>query len=251
MDHKLIAILLLCVGNSGCARPSPVISGPNLGNAGLRLKSAVLVWNVGLGYAKGPEGLVETITPTTFSGREVWRVAHYAQDPSSTNSNDFDLYDLDRTTLSPLRSVWKSGSSRLEMLFEKNEIQIRTGDNRPEERIRVTSLPAPEGPGGTAWLATLPLEIGYQMRYKIVDRWDGLGPARLKMLTLVVSERKSMTTALGVKDVYLVQMKPDDRSFEIREQVLASGLHFPVAVEYVRGSLKLRSQLVSLAVAAD
>jgi len=208
----------------------------------------MLVWNVGLDEGKGPEPLVETITSATLGERQVWRVTHYSQDPSSETSNDFDLYDLDRDTLAPLRSVWNNGKSRLELTFGSEEVVVRSTPPGTDgvEKIRLTAPVQAEGPGETAWVASLPLGMGYQLRYHIVDRWDGQGASRLKAVTLSVLGRRTEETKLGRRDVFVVQVKPEDRSFQITEDVLAAAPHFPVGMEYVRGKLKVRSEVIAL-----
>jgi hypothetical protein len=75
---------------------------------GNRIRPAMIVWGEGTAA-----GLIETITPAVLGSRKTWRIAHYPQDPTLTKSNDYDLYDLDQTTLAPLRSVMNTSEYHL------------------------------------------------------------------------------------------------------------------------------------------
>jgi hypothetical protein len=205
----------------------------------------MLVW----GNDQNADRTVETVTQAMLGDRQVWRVTHYDQDPTSTVTNDYDLYDLDAVTLAPLRSISNREGSQLQVTFSEHEVTIRTkvGAESAPERIAVSMPVKPEGPGLTAMVASLPLAIGYRTRYQIVDRWDGQGISRLKTVTLSVLGRQVEATALGKKEVYAVLIKPDDGSFQITERVLAKAPHFAIKVEYVRGKRTYVSE-VSLAI---
>jgi hypothetical protein len=196
--------------------------------ASIQIHPAMILWNT---------GLVETITPASLGDKQTWRITHYPQDPVDSKTNDYDLYDLDQTTFAPLRSVMNNEDSHLELTFGAKEVTLRktTGQETVTEQIPLTGLVQPEGPGLDVFVARLPLAVGYKMRYAIVDRWGGHGSTRVKAMTLSVSNRSHKNTAaLGEVEMYDVLIKPDDGSFQICEEVFASGPHFPVRVEYTR-----------------
>jgi hypothetical protein len=191
----------------------------------------MILWGAG-----AAAGTVETITPAMLGTRKTWRIAHYPQDPATENVNNYDLYDLDQTTLAPLRSVMNTEEFHLELIFQEKEVALRrtSANGNVVERIPISMRVEPEGPGLDIFIASLPLAVGYHKRYAIVDRWGGHDNGRLKMVTLIVPNRSKQNTSIGKRDVYDVLIKPDDGSFEIKEKVLAETPHYPVRVEYSR-----------------
>ena len=192
-----------------------------------RIGPAMILWNT---------GLVETITPVLVQNRVAWRITHYPQDPTESKTNDYDLYDVDRATLAPLRSVMNTAEYHLELIFAKKEVTLRktTDQGTAAEQIPLLTNVQPEGPGLDVFVASLPLAVGYKKRYAIVDRWAGHGSTRVKTLSLSVSEKATKDTALGKREVFELSISPDDNSFQIRERVLVESPHFPVWVEYRR-----------------
>jgi hypothetical protein len=234
------------------------VRGKHVGGAGsqtseaVRLRPAMLIWNVGIGDPEGPDQLIEVVTQATLGARKTWRVIHFPQDPTSDETNSYDLYDLDSESMAPLRSVYNNQGSHLELLFGDKEVTVRHTSLKgsESEKVPVTEPVKPEGPGGAAFVASLPLHPGYHLQYKMVDRWDGRGQGRLKTVDLSVLKRDVERTAIGKKSVYIVRVKPTDGSFEITQRVLAAAPHFPVKIEYIRGGLHLVSEIVSLAIGA-
>jgi hypothetical protein len=194
--------------------------------------------------------LVETITPASLDGKKTWRIAHYPQDPAESNISDYDLYDLDRSTFAPLRSVMNSEESHLELLFAEKEVKFRQtlGKQTVTEQIPLSGPVQPEGPGLDVFVARLPLTVGYKTHYAIVDRWGGHGSTRVKAMTLSVSNRFQKNTALGRLELYEVLIRPEDGSFQISEEVFARAPHFPVRVEYTReGKTYPASEVIAFA----
>ena len=249
--HRAPAVVPLSIGlGLGVALLSGLVpaSPPGAAPAG-SLRPAMLVWAVGLDQREGPSRLVETITAATWSGRPVWRVTHTPQDPSASKTRDFDLYDLDRDTLAPLRSVSTHDDGTLALEFNRERVVVRksgTGGGDVEE-VELHGPVEPEGPGLTPFVATLPLSDGYLRRYDMVDRWDGRGSARLKRITLRATRRGDTTSALGRNAIFEVAIQPEDSGFRIVEEVLAKGLHWPVRMTYTRGALTLKSEVLSIA----
>jgi hypothetical protein len=192
-----------------------------------QIRPTMILWNT---------GLVETITPALLGRRKVWRITHYSHDPTDTKTNEYDLFDLDETTLAPLRSVMNTAEYHLELIFAPKEVILRrtTDQANTTERISLSTDVQPEGPGVDVFVAGLPLAVGYKTRYAIVDRWGGHCDTRVKKVTLFVSKRTIEDTALGKHDIYELVIRPDDDSFLVREKVFAESPHFPVWVEYTR-----------------
>jgi hypothetical protein len=65
----------------------------------------MILWNVGTNEPAGPDRMVEVVTPAVLGGRQVWRVTHYDQDPTSTRQR----IELDQLTQS-LDAVKKTSS---------------------------------------------------------------------------------------------------------------------------------------------
>ena len=68
----------------GCASPRPDATSGASRTEVFRteqVRSALLEWNVGVNEKDGPSGMVETVLPATYAGREVWRVVHRDPDP--------------------------------------------------------------------------------------------------------------------------------------------------------------------------
>jgi hypothetical protein len=199
--------------------------------------------------SNGPDSTLTTVVPAVLEGRQVWRVTDYSVDPTLTNTNDYDLYDIDRVTLAPLRNVYNVGGTHLEVHFSEKEITVQRAPQSASalEKFAVDGPVAPEGPGSRVFVASLPLHVAYRTRYRIVDRWDGQGSTRLKNMTLSVLRRETEDTALGKKEVYILQIEPDDGSFHIKEHALVTSPHWAIKTEYVRGKLNVMSEVTSLA----
>lgn len=204
------------------------------------MRPAMIVWN---------GGLVETITRASLGSRKTWRITHYPQDPTSSKTNDYDLYDLDQTALKPLRSVMNAENFRLELIFADQEVTFHKTTDHDDitEKIPLSTPVCPEGPGLDVFLASLPLRVGYTVRYAIVDRWGGHGATRVKTVTLSVLQRITEDTLLGKQDIYQVLLRGDDDSFQIKEKVLAKSPHFPISVEYTReGKTYPKSEVITI-----
>src|SRR5579864_812129 len=112
--HLFILWCVIVPVLDGQNNPSPHktahLTGPD------RIHPTMILWNT---------GLVETITPASLEGRKTWRITHYSQDPVDSNTNDYDLYDLESSTFAPLRSVMNNEGSHLELLFTEKGVTLR------------------------------------------------------------------------------------------------------------------------------
>jgi hypothetical protein len=215
-----------------------------------RIRPAMLVWRIGTNDTAGPSGMIEAVTRATFRNRPTWRVTHYADDPAASTTNDFDLYDVDAETLVPLRSVMRNPGLSLELDFTKDEVTLRKKNETGTsiERIPLKTPVMPEGPGLRVFVASLPLKEGYAARFHSVDRWSGKEASRVKPMTLTVTGRRIVDTAMGKRDAFEVLIRPDDGSFRIAQRVRVEPPHYPFWMEYVRGTTTLVSEVTAMAI---
>jgi hypothetical protein len=213
-----------------------------------QVRPGVLEWKVGIGQKDGPSSLVEVILPATYNGRAVWRVVHWDGDPTASGSSaDYDMYDVDRVTVRPVRSVASHDGFYLALTFDSEKVMIERRDQSGSRRSEVSVRdPMPEGPGLEVLLASLSLRVGYRTSFSIVDRWDET--RSLKQIDLVVGARQTIQTPLGRCDVLEVTIAARDGSFSIRDWVWRQPPHYPLRMEYVRGAEVLRSEVVRMVV---
>ncbi|MGH9163060.1 MAG: hypothetical protein ACRD2X_24115 [Vicinamibacteraceae bacterium] len=238
-----IALLLIC--RTGRAQ-SPPMRDLDPG----QVRSGMLVWQIGVNSKDGPSAMIETISRATYQGESTWRVTHYDQDPASTTVNSFDLYDLDRETLAPIRSVMRNEAFDLDLRFTPREVTLRRvakDGGKLDERIVLKTAVQGEGPGLRLLTASLPLRPGLKFRYQQVDRWGGKGDSRVKPMTLSVVRHTRVETSFGDRDALEVVIEPDDKSFRIRSHVRAKLPYYPFDMEYVRGTTTLLSEVTAVA----
>jgi hypothetical protein len=200
---------------------------------------ALLLWRVDVNGADGPSETLEAITATQVEGRKAWRVTHYPPDPTRSQVNEFDLYEVDAETFHPIRSVMQTPEFRLEIGFGPTIATLRrtTKNGASVERIPLQVPVMPEGPGNTVFIAGLPLSEKFAMRYVTLDRWDGNGTSCLKKVQLTVTGRKRITTLAGTKETFEVDVRAEDGSFRILAYVRTDpliihfGLYTRVALE--------------------
>lgn len=239
----IAAVLLLGAAE---AHSAEAVAGPDSS----QIRPAMLLWSVGINSPNGATGLVETITRATFRGRPTWRVTHYAHDPTASTTNEFDLYDVDAETLSPLRSVMLTPAFEVELTFGEDRVILRRkeeGDN-VVEHVPLSAPVMAEGPGAQVFVGSLPLHPEYELRYRAVDRWSGKAATRVKRMTLSVLDRRVVATAIGEQDVFEILVRPDDDSFRIVELVRAQPPHYALRTEYIRGKDTLVSEVTALAI---
>lgn len=241
MPKRLIVVVLVL----GCgAAPRPTSSSAG----GAEIQPATLVWDIGIGAPDGPSPLVETILPATYEGKPVWRVVHRDLDPSADGvHNAYDMVDVDRATLAPLRSIMDREGFRLALRFDGDRVTIEKDESGDHQRTEVRVDHArPEGPGQQVLLASLPLRAGYTTRFPIVDRWAKDEANRVVQIDLAVVGPRQLLTRMGLQEVYEVTLVPRNSAFQIREWVRAAPPHYAVRTEYQRGELHLLSEVTRL-----
>lgn len=211
------------------------------------VKAAMLRWRIGIERAEPPSNTIEAIAPVTVEGRRAWRVTHYPFEP---DEGGFDVYDVDASTFSPIRSVMKNAAFELSLTFDPQRVLLHRMEkgNTVSESIVLDEALKPEGPGHRVFIASQPLKPGYTLKFRIVDRWSGKERSRVKEMTLSVSDRRRVQTALGMQDILEVVTAAVDGSFRIVEQVRAEAPHYPFRLEYTRGKTVLVSDVTTMAI---
>jgi hypothetical protein len=243
----MLSALVLCFESCSCGWKNsgqPHSSG---------IQPAALIWRTDINSPDGPGHLLEAITRIKIDGRDAWRVTHYDLDPTATSTNDFDLYDIDASSLKPIRSVMQNGDFHLEIVFDQKLATFHKVDKDGSvlEKIPLSTDIMPEGPGHTALVASLPLREGFVTRYYILDRWAGTGPSRIKEVILSVNRRLSLATEMGTKDAFEVESRAADGSFRIVEYDRTRPPFYPFRLEYTRDSKTSVSDVVSILVQED
>lgn len=238
----MLSALVICLGTCCCGWKRP--ERPRV----VGVQAAALIWRTDINNPDGPGNLLEAITRTTINGRKAWRVTHYDLDPTTTSTNDFDLYEIDASSLKPIRSVMQNGGFRLEVVFDQKLATFHEVDKEGSviEKIPLSVEVMPEGPGHTAFVASLPLREGFTTRYYILDRWGGTGPSRIKEMILSVNRRLSLATEMGTKDTFEVETRAADGSFRIVEYDRTRPPFYPFRLEYTRNAKTIVSDVVSI-----
>ena len=225
----------------GCDRPASSGVASNV-------RPAVLEWEIGVTGKDGPSGMVETILPATYAKKAVWRVVHRDPDPTEKDGGSFDMYDVDRETLVPVRSVMRREGFFLGLTFDGDRVEIEKieGEQKSKTEVRVRN-PMPEGPGVRVLVAALPLRVGYTAEFPVVDRWASDEAHRVTTMKLTVPKRATMETRLGRREVLEVVLAASDGSSSSRHWVRAEPPRYPYKIEYVRGELHLVSEVTRIA----
>lgn len=244
--NAILSALVICLGSCSCGWKRPEQS------RAAGVQAAALIWRTDVNNPNGPGNLLEAITSATIDGRKAWRVTHYDLDPTTTSTNDFDLYDIDASSFKPIRSVMQNGDFRLEIVFNQKFATFHEAGKGGNviENIPLSVDIMPEGPGHTVFVASLPLRDGFTKRYYILDRWGGTGSSRIKEMILSVNRRLSLATEMGTKDTFEVETRAADGSFRIVEYDRTRPPFYPFRLEYTRNSKTIVSDVVSMFVEA-
>jgi hypothetical protein len=232
--------LAALAASGACSRPSASASADNV-------RAAVLEWEIGVGDKEGPSWMVETVLPASHRGKEVWRVIHRDPDPTEKGGNSYDMYDVDRATLSPVRSVLQREGFSLALTFEGDRVAIEKteGDQRSTSEVQVHNS-MPEGPGIRVLIAGLPLDVGYTKEFPIVDRWARNDATRVKNVKLTVPRRRTIDTRLGRVETLEVELAANDGSSMSTHFVRTEPPRYPFRIEYKRGDLNLVSEVTRM-----
>lgn len=214
-----------------------------------KVRPALLEWQIGVTDKEGPSAMVETVLPATFEGKPVWRVVHRDPDPTRGDAASFDMVDVDRGSLAPVRSVMRREGFALSLDFrgDRVEIEKRDGDVATRFEVRVRN-PMPEGPGTRVLLAGLPLRPGYATEFPVVDRWARDESHRVSNVRLTVPRRLRLQTRLGACEVFEVLLAASDGSSRSRHWVRSEPPYYPFKIEYTRADLRLVSEVTRMIV---
>ena len=227
------------VVSAACSRPSSSAS-----TAGVR--AAVLEWEIGVGDKEGASFMVETVLPATHRGQEVWRVIHRDPDPTDEGGGSYDMYDVHRETLAPVRSaLWRPGFS-LALTFEGDRVEIEKTEGDRKSTSEQVRNSMPEGPGIRVLIAGLPLKVGYSKEFPIVDRWARDDAHRVKNVKLSVPGRRTIDTRLGRVEALEVDLASADGSSSSKHFVRTEPPRYPFRIEYKRGETNLVSEVTRM-----
>ena len=156
------------------------------------------------------------------------------------------MYDVDRQTLVPVRSVMRQEGFFLGLTFDGDRVEIEKieGEQKSKTEVRVRN-PMP-GPGVRVLVAALPLRVGYKAEFPVVDRWAADEAHRVTTMRLSVPKRATMETRLGRREVLEVVLEASDGSSSSRHWVRAEPPRYPYKIEYVRGDLHLVSEVTRM-----
>ena len=221
---------------------------PRATTPGSGLRAATLIWKVGVNQKDDGSALVESILPATFQGKRVWRIVHRDLDPTEAGlHNSYDMYDVDRATGEPMRSIMEREGFHLALTFHGDRVTIEKDEGSDHVRTEVeVAHPRPEGPGEQVLLSSLPLAPGYQTTFPIVDRWAKDEANRVVQIDVAVTGPTQIQTRLGRLEVLEVALTPRNGAFKIREWVRMQEPRFSVKTEYTRGDLHVDSEIVQI-----
>ena len=245
--RKWILLGMACAPLSGALSAEDAIRGLEPDD----VRPAMLVWDIGTNRKTGPRRYVEAITRATDQNRQLWRITHYPHDIVATQAVEFDLYDVDAATLTPVRSVMRSPTLDLAIAFGSPHVRVtrKQGMTESVDEVAVSGgAIRPEGPGLTAFVAGLPLKEGYALTYQALDRWHGPAEMKVKRMNLTVLERGRVSTKIGPQDTFKLRIEPEDASYRVIEHVRAEAPHYPFLMEYTRGRFTLVSEVVAMAI---
>jgi dipeptidyl aminopeptidase/acylaminoacyl peptidase len=140
----------------------------------------------------------------THEGQPVWRVVETSRLPMGSS---VDTLDMNQETLRPIRRA-VGGGATVEIMYSESSV---SGEIRaPGQTIPVNvDLEAPVlggGPGVEATIAALPLEVGYQATYRVLDLMTG----QVRPMKLEVTGTETTECAAGSFEVFVVQIEPLD-----------------------------------------
>jgi hypothetical protein len=215
---------------------------------------------LGVGTAR-PNDAIETVLPLTVNGREVWRIIHSLartiDDVPADGAVPLDVYDIDRTTLRPIRSEHRypgtDGQPPVVTYFVYESNLVRRLDERGEEVERVAlagRTPLPEGPGSAVIYQAIAWRAGLRFAAHAVNRFDGTGDARLHPVTVQVTGRDVVTMGDRSIPVWVVAQAADDRSYRTTYHVTVAAPHIIVGGSHAVGNRRPFATQ-GLAIAAD
>ncbi|MCU0425633.1 MAG: hypothetical protein MUF71_08420 [Candidatus Kapabacteria bacterium] len=139
------------------------------------LKPAILYWDFG-----DPEYLtIETIYPSRDSGNFYWNVVHRSPILDDSSGNGFDYYLINEKGLKTIKSqMYHAGFTNYAIDIDKDSahISIKRPSDSVAYSIKIPDFIAPEGPGSSIFLGSLPLSENYHIQYYELDRWSGAAP---------------------------------------------------------------------------
>lgn len=189
-------------------------------------------WAIGLG-ASDPNLTNVNVEFLSEGGKRMVQALHrgvLAEDPLH------DLYLVDAATLFPIRTETTGPVPPVRFRFDPGPIAVKLdAAGAEEERIALSGIAIPEGPGLEIMTQAIPWADGLALSGTMLDRWRGTGQARNRQIVWRVEGRETRETLSGTHDLYRTRLAPVDGSFEIVAFVMVSKPHHIARFEYRPG----------------
>jgi dipeptidyl aminopeptidase/acylaminoacyl peptidase len=173
---------------------------------GSLLQEQTLEYNMTV-FAMGQEipiSVTRTFEMAEFEGQPVWRVIETTSSPMGSGS---DTLEMDGQTLLPVRRS-ASGQGTLKMSYSDTKL---SGEIRAQGQVIPidVDLDAPILAGGAgldAWLATLPLEVGFEAGFRVFSIQSG----QVRSMKVVVTGTETVECAAGTFEAYVIEIESMD-----------------------------------------
>lgn len=214
---------------------------------GKLIKPALLYWDFG-----SPEYLtIESIYPTKDSSKQYWNVTHRSPNPDVKSGNGFDFYKIDQATLKPtLSHMYHDGFTNYKIAFHQDSatIHIQNATDTVKYYLSLPKYTAPEGPGNSVFVASLPLRENYHIRYQELNRWSGEQPntGEIQLTELKVTGTDVINIDGKAYETYQLTITNEkNRLTEV--WALKESPHYPVKIYHrIDDNRTMRSKVVKL-----
>ena len=194
------------------------------------------------GGEEAPLEIVRNLTKGTLGDAATWRVA---TSQSSGGESAVDTFDLDATTLLPLRWSVRQGTATVVINFTGTAVKGAVRMDAQEMPIDVT-LPAPafgDGSSLETLVGALPLAPGYETTLRVFD----FQMQKTRSMSLKVAGTESVTVPAGTYECFNIEIRPiEDESGASRIYVSAKD---PRCM--IRGTFELPPQMGGGTIAID
>jgi dipeptidyl aminopeptidase/acylaminoacyl peptidase len=199
VDPKTVVLAATAAG-AGAAEAAPL---PAVDADLLKPMSLVYKGNVRSGGQEIVLEVVRSVTKASLGDAATWRIA---TTQTSGGESAVDTFDLDATTLLPLRWGVRQGNATVVVTFAGTTVKgiVRMG---PQEMPIDATLAAPVFGDGSALetiLGAFPLAPGYEATLRTFD----FQMQKTRSMTLKVTGSETVTVAAGTYECFAVELKP-------------------------------------------
>jgi dipeptidyl aminopeptidase/acylaminoacyl peptidase len=198
-----------------------------------------------MGPQKASMTMKRTIATCDAAGKRCWRISDVAKSPMGEMSDDFDV---DRTTLRPLRRTANSGPAKIELAYADQAITgtMSVMGQRSDVNVPLAAPVIGDGPGLELAIAGLPLAQGYRTIVRYLD----VASQKVHAFELVVTGVETVTVPAGKFETFVLEMRPlGDASGGGVVRVLQQAPHHVITGDYAlpasMGGGKMRTELTA------